>query len=99
MQDIPKRANDMMNVGMLEGFSGNLTAQGKLLMQETLFVANAKTKSRPQERRVFLFEQLLVFSEPFERKSDLTVYIYRHSITVRWIFLSFESVLHCMYAD
>ena len=55
--------------------------------QESLFIANAKTRVRPQERRVFLFEQLLVFSEPFERKRDLTVYIYRHGIKVRKLFV------------
>ena len=47
-----------------------------------MLVCNAKTRSRPQERRVFLFEQLLVFSEPFDRKSDYTVFIYRHGIKV-----------------
>ena len=34
------------------------------------------------KRQVFLFEQLMIFSEPFERKLDWTVYIYRHSIKV-----------------
>eukprot|EP00794_Sanderia_malayensis_P017293 gene17293-19023_t len=88
MKVIPKNANDMMNIGMLEGFSGNLSAQGKLILQDSLYVANAKTRSKPEERRVFLFEQLLVFSEPFERKSDFTVFIYRHGIKMNTLGLT-----------
>ena len=37
---------------------------------------------KPCKRQVFLFEQLMIFSEPFERKLDWTVYIYRNSIKV-----------------
>ena len=51
--------------------------------QESMFVCNAKSRTKPQERRLFLFEQFLVFSEPFERRSDFTVFIYRHGIKVR----------------
>ena len=29
MQVVPKKADDVMNVGMLEGFPGNLNNQGK----------------------------------------------------------------------
>ena len=44
-------------------------------------VADPETR-KPCKRQVFLFEQLMIFSEPFERKLDWTVYIYRHSIKV-----------------
>lgn len=33
MNVVPKMANDMMNVGRLQGFDGKITAQGKLLKQ------------------------------------------------------------------
>lgn len=54
-------------------------------------VADSETR-KPCKRQVFLFEQLMIFSEPFERKKDWTVYIYRHSIkvsTVRFHFPEF----------
>ena len=53
-----------------------------ILFQGTLMVTDVKGRGKPCKRRVFLFEQLVIFSEPFERKTDWTVYIYRHSIKV-----------------
>ena len=62
-------------MGRLQGFNGSLTAQGKLLLQDTLLVAelppsnNAGPPPPPpklRERRVFLFEQILIFSEMIE---------------------------------
>ncbi|KAK2561484.1 Kalirin [Acropora cervicornis] len=79
MYIVPKKANDMMNVGMLECYTGKIQALGQLIMQDTLTVADPETR-KPCKRQVFLFEQLMIFSEPFERKLDWTVYIYRHSI-------------------
>ncbi|XP_067020221.1 kalirin-like isoform X6 [Acropora muricata] len=81
MYIVPKKANDMMNVGMLECYTGKIQALGQLIMQDTLTVADPETR-KPCKRQVFLFEQLMIFSEPFERKLDWTVYIYRHSIKV-----------------
>ncbi|EDO43753.1 predicted protein, partial [Nematostella vectensis] len=80
MHVVPKKANDFLNVGMLEGYTGKITAQGNLVLQDTLMVMDVNAKAKPVKRRVFLFEQLVIFSEPFERKTDWTVYIYRHSI-------------------
>jgi hypothetical protein len=74
MIKVPKNANDMMNVGRLQGFEGRITAQGLLLMQDTLNVyeqedlalltkKKEKDKVKPKERRVFLFQQIIIFSE------------------------------------
>ncbi|KAF6117411.1 Rho guanine nucleotide exchange factor 25 [Phyllostomus discolor] len=64
---VPKRCNDMMTLGRLRGFEGKLTAQGKLLCQDTFWVtepeAGGLLSSRGRERRVFLFEQIVIFSE------------------------------------
>ncbi|KAG1942581.1 rho guanine nucleotide exchange factor [Pimephales promelas] len=83
---VPKRCNDMMNVGRLQGFEGQLRAQGKLLQQDTFtFIENENSiLSRPKERRVFLFEQLVILSEPIDRKKgfSLTGYIYKNSIKI-----------------
>lgn len=109
---VPKRCNDMMNVGRLQGFQvsvsvflffggsegipthgnsflppqGKITAQGKLLQQDTFFVSEQDTAvpSRARERRVFLFEQLVIFSEPIDKKKGLPLpgYTFKNSIKV-----------------
>uniref|UniRef100_A0A3Q3WA09 Rho guanine nucleotide exchange factor 25 n=1 Tax=Mola mola TaxID=94237 RepID=A0A3Q3WA09_MOLML len=81
---VPKRCNDMMNVGRLQGFEGKITAQGKLLQQDTFTVTEQDSSflSRAKERRVFLFEQLVIFSEPIDRKKGFSLpgYIFKNSI-------------------
>ncbi|XP_075317030.1 rho guanine nucleotide exchange factor 25 isoform X2 [Odontesthes bonariensis] len=83
---VPKRCNDMMNVGRLQGFEGKITAQGKLLQQDTFSVSEqeAGLLSRARERRVFLFEQLVIFSEPIDKKKGLPLpgYTFKNSIKV-----------------
>ncbi|XP_019945045.2 rho guanine nucleotide exchange factor 25 isoform X1 [Paralichthys olivaceus] len=83
---VPKRCNDMMNVGRLQGFEGKITAQGKLLQQDTFTVTEQDSSflSRAKERRVFLFEQLVMFSEPIDRKKGFSLpgYIFKNSIKV-----------------
>ncbi|KAJ8397054.1 hypothetical protein AAFF_G00011080 [Aldrovandia affinis] len=83
---VPKRCNDMMNVGRLQGFEGKITAQGKLLLQDTFMVMEQECSflSRAKERRVFLFEQLVIFSEPIDRKKGFSLpgYIFKNSIKV-----------------
>ncbi|KAI7807288.1 rho guanine nucleotide exchange factor 25 [Triplophysa rosa] len=83
---VPKRCNDMMNVGRLQGFEGQLNGQGKLLQQDTFSLIENENSilSRPKERRVFLFEQLVILSEPIDRKKGFSLpgYIYKNSIKV-----------------
>ncbi|XP_075893480.1 rho guanine nucleotide exchange factor 25 isoform X3 [Nelusetta ayraudi] len=83
---VPKRCNDMMNVGRLQGFEGKITAQGKLLQQDTFFVSEQESGvlSRARERRVFLFEQLVIFSEPIDKKRGFSLpgYTFKNSIKV-----------------
>jgi hypothetical protein len=71
MHVVPKAANDMMNVGRLQGFEGKITAQGKLLLQGLLLVSEVReslissgmTNLKLKERQVFLFEQIIILSE------------------------------------
>lgn len=72
MITVPKNADDMMNVGRLQGFEGRITAQGRLLLQDTLLVQEpddpkqskkSDKQSKLKERRVFLFQQIIIFSE------------------------------------
>ncbi|XP_012874801.1 PREDICTED: rho guanine nucleotide exchange factor 25 isoform X2 [Dipodomys ordii] len=86
---VPKRCNDMMSLGRLRGFEGKLTAQGKLLGQDTFWVtepeAGGLLASRGRERRVFLFEQIIIFSEALgggTRGGTQPGYVYKSSIKV-----------------
>ncbi|MEQ2208796.1 hypothetical protein XENOCAPTIV_015210 [Xenoophorus captivus] len=67
-------------------YQGKITAQGKLLQQDTFTVIEQDSGflSRAKERRVFLFEQLVIFSEPIDRKKGFSIpgYIFKSSIKV-----------------
>ncbi|CAH2036113.1 unnamed protein product, partial [Iphiclides podalirius] len=80
---IPKNANDMMDVGRLQGFTGNITAQGKLLMQEQLVVSDAASNDRGKELHVFLFEQCMIFSEAVGKKNQFTSPTYNYKAHVQ----------------
>uniref|UniRef100_A0A8C2IWH3 non-specific serine/threonine protein kinase n=1 Tax=Cyprinus carpio TaxID=7962 RepID=A0A8C2IWH3_CYPCA len=83
---VPKRCNDMMNVGRIQGFDGKIIAQGRLLLQDTFMVAepDGGLLNRMKERRVFLFEQIVIFSEPLDKKRGFSMpgYLYKYSIKV-----------------
>lgn len=113
---VPKRCNDMMNVGRLQGFEvrrvlysnvlqnpdlpvlpspslpsllslqGKIVAQGRLLLQDTFMVSDQDggLLSRMKERRVFLFEQIVIFSEPLDKKKGFSTpgYLFKNSIKV-----------------
>ena len=91
MVTVPKNADDMMNVGRLQGFEGRITAQGRLLMQDTILVnepEDAKQKKDKQikvkERRVFLFQQIIIFSEMIGSTKKFTSprYIFKSDMKV-----------------
>ncbi|XP_026150157.1 triple functional domain protein [Mastacembelus armatus] len=86
---VPKRCNDMMNVGRLQGFDGKIVAQGRLLLQDTFMVSDQDggLLSRMKERRVFLFEQIVIFSEPLDKRKGFTTpgYLFKNSIKVSWL--------------
>ncbi|KAJ8395236.1 hypothetical protein AAFF_G00034380 [Aldrovandia affinis] len=83
---VPKRCNDMMNVGRLQGFDGKIVAQGRLLLQDTFMVGDQEggPLARMKERRVFLFEQIVIFSEPLDKKRGFSMpgFLYKNSIKV-----------------
>ncbi|KAM9341804.1 kalirin [Pholidichthys leucotaenia] len=89
MSQVPKLCNDMMNLGRLQGYEGKLTSQGKLLQQETFFVTeqDAGVLSRSKERRVFLFEQIVIFSELLRKGSSTPGYQFKKSIKVSYLAL------------
>uniref|UniRef100_A0A8C3G936 non-specific serine/threonine protein kinase n=1 Tax=Cyclopterus lumpus TaxID=8103 RepID=A0A8C3G936_CYCLU len=83
---VPKRCNDMMNVGRLQGFDGKIVAQGRLLLQDTFMVSDPEGSAlgRMNERRVFLFEQVVIFSELLDKKKGFSLpgFQYKNSIKV-----------------
>lgn len=93
---VPKRCNDMMNFGRLQGFEGKLSSQGKLLQQDTFTLIENENSiiSRPKERRVFLFEHLVILSEPIDRKKGFSLpgYIYKNSIKVSCLGIEDRSI-------
>lgn len=68
----------------LSVLQGKLTSQGKLLQQETFCVweQDGGVLSRSKERRVFLFEQIVIFSELLRKGSNNPGYQYKNSIKV-----------------
>ncbi|KAJ0065818.1 hypothetical protein NL108_000035 [Boleophthalmus pectinirostris] len=67
-------------------FEGKIVAQGRLLLQDTFMVSDQDggLLSRMKERRVFLFEQIVIFSEPLDKKKGFSSpgYLFKNSIKV-----------------
>ena len=67
-------------------FQGKIVAQGKLLLQDTFLVTDqdAGLLPRCKERRVFLFEQIVIFSEPLDKKKGFSMpgFLFKNSIKV-----------------
>ncbi|XP_013784784.1 rho guanine nucleotide exchange factor 25-like [Limulus polyphemus] len=84
MHVVPKAANDMMKVGRLHGFQGKITAQGKLLRQGKLMVSDPSCNGKLKERQVFVFEQIIIFSEPEGKTTQFyhPVYFYKNHLMV-----------------
>lgn len=61
-------------------------AQGRLILQDTFMVSDQDggLLSRMKERRVFLFEQIVIFSEPLDKKKGFSTpgYLFKNSIKV-----------------
>uniref|UniRef100_A0A673HK75 non-specific serine/threonine protein kinase n=1 Tax=Sinocyclocheilus rhinocerous TaxID=307959 RepID=A0A673HK75_9TELE len=74
-----------LEVSVLNVF-GKIIAQGRLLLQDTFMVAepDGGLLNRMKERRVFLFEQIVIFSEPLDKKRGFSMpgYLYKYSIKV-----------------
>ncbi|XP_066961005.1 kalirin isoform X3 [Macrobrachium rosenbergii] len=83
---VPKAANDMMNVGRLQGFDGKIMAQGKLLLYGPLTCCEGASghNFRGKDLMVFLFEQSIIFSESGRKKNQFSnpVYAYKSHLQV-----------------
>ncbi|MFH4975399.1 hypothetical protein AB6A40_002108 [Gnathostoma spinigerum] len=86
MHVVPKACDDMMQVGRLQNFDGNLNAQGKLIFQGTLSISD-NGLSQPfkgKDRRVFLFEQSAIIADCIMPKKEFgnPTYIFKNQIMV-----------------
>ena len=83
----------------LSTFQGKIVAQGKLLLQDTFLVTYQDTGLLPRckERRVFLFEQIVIFSEPLDKKKGFSMpgFLFKNSIKVTHVCL-FSQALMCI---
>ncbi|KAG0715143.1 Triple functional domain protein [Chionoecetes opilio] len=77
---VPKAANDMMNVGRLQGFDGKIMSQGKLLLYGPLVCLEGTTvhNFRGKDLMVFLFEQSIIFSESGRKKNQFSNPVYQY---------------------
>ena len=92
MHVVPKTANDMMTVSRLQNFDGKISAQGKLLQQGMLMVADVLMSNnnlnfntiKLKERQTFLFEQIIIFSETVGQKTQFSNpnYLYKNHLQV-----------------
>lgn len=57
----------------------NLKEQGQLIRQDEFTVWSGRRKC---QRRIFLFEELVLFSKPKKMEGGLDVFIYKHSFKV-----------------
>lgn len=83
---VPKACDDMMQVGRLQNFDGNLNAQGKLLFQGLLQISEC-SPSQPfkgKERIVFLFEQSAIIADSIPKRNEFSspTYIFKNQIMV-----------------
>jgi len=87
MTVVPNQANDMMDIGRLQGFEGKIVSQGKLLLRGPLLCTDDPSSGpnyKMKEMTVFLFEQIMIFAETVGKKTQFTspVYTYKAHIQV-----------------
>lgn len=62
MTEVPKRANDMMKLSLIDDYPGNIHANGSLLMCDD-FMLFEKNHRHGVSRRVFLLESKMVITK------------------------------------
>ncbi|CAF1258942.1 unnamed protein product, partial [Adineta ricciae] len=93
MIEVPRQANDMMNVGRIKDLPTNVHQLGELKLQDMVLVSEPISKDtkdakevekKLKERRVFLFQQAMVFCEeiPAKDKYSSPNYIYKYDLKI-----------------
>ncbi|KRZ17746.1 Triple functional domain protein [Trichinella zimbabwensis] len=77
MLNVPKKANDILHLSMLEGCS-DVDSLGDVLLQEQLIVWDPRQLiKKGRERQVFLFEICLIFSKKVSDQTGKFKYVYK----------------------
>ncbi|KRX93396.1 Triple functional domain protein [Trichinella pseudospiralis] len=77
MLNVPKKANDILHLSMLEGCS-DVDGLGDVLLQEQLIVWDPRQLiKKGRERQVFLFEICLIFSKKVSDQTGKFKYVYK----------------------
>uniref|UniRef100_A0A5S6QCN5 Non-specific serine/threonine protein kinase n=1 Tax=Trichuris muris TaxID=70415 RepID=A0A5S6QCN5_TRIMR len=80
MLNVPKKANDILHLSMLEGCS-DVDALGDVLQQEMFIVWDPRQLiKKGRERQVFLFDICLVFSKRFVDQAGRSKYMYKSRV-------------------
>lgn len=81
MLNVPKKANDAMHFSMLQGYDVSMDQLGEVLLQDVLTVFDSKSLfKKGRERRLFLFEKLLIFSKEIRDSSGKSKYVYKNKL-------------------
>lgn len=65
-------------------FQVNIKEQGRLLRQDNFTVWNGKKK---HQRRVFLFEDLVLFTKPKKQQGCVDLFFHKNSLKVFYVFM------------
>jgi len=98
MTVVPNQANDMMDIGILQGFEGKIVAQGKLLLRGPLLCTEDPSTApnyRMKEMTVFLFEQIMIFAETMGKKTQFTSPVYTYKAHVQVNKMQLEEKIEC----
>ncbi|XP_037619259.1 puratrophin-1 isoform X5 [Sebastes umbrosus] len=71
-----RHGNDLLAMDAIRDCDVNLKEQGQLIRQDEFTVWTGRRKC---QRRIFLFEELVLFSKPKKVEGGLDVFLYKHS--------------------
>uniref|UniRef100_A0A336L0L3 CSON003029 protein n=1 Tax=Culicoides sonorensis TaxID=179676 RepID=A0A336L0L3_CULSO len=78
MLNVPKKANDVMHLSLLEQCDVNVNSLGDVILQETFLAWDNKQIIRKgRERHVFLFELYILFAKEVKDTNGTAKYIYK----------------------
>lgn len=78
MLAVPKKANNAMNLSMLEGCDLTADQLGEVILQDVFVVFDSKSLiKKGRERRLFLFEMYLVFSKEIRDSSGNSKFAFK----------------------
>ncbi|XP_070569681.1 titin homolog isoform X2 [Ptychodera flava] len=78
MMQVPKRANDLMHLSLIEGYQGNIDELGRLFRKDQMIVWDGKPRGKGKDRQIFLFQDLIMFTKiKKESKLESPGYIYK----------------------